>query len=836
VTSERVPADVPGTDSSRRIPLAGLLLLFWLSGAAALVYEVLWLKQLGRLFGVTAYASSTTLAVFFLGLSLGGLVWGRRAQRLNNPLRTYAWLEVGIAASALLYFALFDVYAAIQEPLFGGADYSPGTALAVKFLLSVGILILPSFLMGGTLPVMAQYLVARREQLGSSATLLYAANTAGATVGALLAGFVLPRLFGFKAAYGVAIAFNLFVAAQTWWWSRTRQAPAMPADPEVVVQNTAQVWLEPRSIRVLAALSGLATLGLEVLWTRMVSQVLQNSVYTFSLILATFLLALAVGATVANRLARRVTELRRVMGTLLLVSGVLVAITPFQFQVLASRLEFWNSGLGFWPYMGVVFLGLLLILGPAVVFMGAVFPFLMRLSERSMVNAGRTVGELAAINTAFAIVGSLVAGFVLLQWIGLWASIWIVAAIYLVAAVVVASRRELQVGAGVCAALSLVLAATLDFDVLRLEAVTDSDESIVESWEGPDGTVAVTRFGEGELRLRVNSSYSLGSSASAPNERMQGQLPMLLHPDARSVFFLGLGTGITASGAMQFPFERVVVCEVNPGVIRAAREHFQPWLRGLFEDPRVRVIPEDGRTWLAANPERYDLIIADIFLTYKIGVGSLYTREHFEVVRERLEPGGTFVQWLPMFDTSIEEFRTIVRTMQDVFPSVTLWRRSFSPVFPVYALVGCMEETPLSMEGVERGLATLREDPDLDERTWLFHLPLAAFVADLSARADDFADAPLNTDDRTRLEYSAPMTERESKGAGRLPVLAWETLLRYCEDLQASQEDSFLSEAKREQKDQVLAGTAYYGYEIMRRMGRSDDAARYLELYQSLIP
>jgi spermidine synthase len=302
------------------------------------------------------------------------------------------------------------------------------------------------------------------------------------------------------------------------------------------------------------------------------------------------------------------------------------------------------------------------------------------------------------------------------------------------------------------------------------------------------------------------------------------------------VFFLGLGTGITASGAMQFSFERIVVCEINPGVIRAAKEHFKPWLRGLFEDPRVRVIPEDGRTWLAANPDRYDLIIADIFLTYKIGVGSLYTREHFEVVRDRLEPGGVFVQWLPMFDTSIEEFRTIVRTMQEVFPSVTLWRRSFSPVFPVYALVGRMEESPLSIEGLERGLAALREDPDLDERTWLFHLPLSAYVADLSARAERFADAPLNTDDRTRLEYSAPMTERESKGAGRLPVLAWETLLRYCEDLQASQEESFLTEATREQKDQVPAGTAYYGYEVMRRMNRSSDAERYLRLYQSLIP
>jgi spermidine synthase len=156
-----------------------------------------------------------------------------------------------------------------------------------------------------------------------------------------------------------------------------------------------------------------------------------------------------------------------------------------------------------------------------------------------------------------------------------------------------------------------------------------------------------------------------------------------------------MGTGITASGAIPVPFERIVVSELNPDIVRASRKHFGPWLEGLFEDPRVEILPEDGRTWLAYTDERFDVVVADIFLSFKAGVGSLYTLEHFQSVRESLNPGGLFVQWLPMFDLSPGEFDIIARTMTEVFPGVTLWRRSMSPRYAVYALVGRLDEEPL---------------------------------------------------------------------------------------------------------------------------------------------
>ena len=206
-----------------------LLIIFFASGAAALIYEVLWLKELGQLFGVTAHAAAATLAVFFLGLAAGGFTWGRRAATIANPLRAFALLELGIAVSAVLYFFLLDLYRWLLPALAAGLDWRSGGLLGIKLALATGVLFLPAFLMGGTLPVMGQYLVRRADQLGRTATLLYAVNTAGAATGTLAAGFLLPPLLGFRRSYLLAIAVNLAVAAIAFRWSRREPARRQPS-------------------------------------------------------------------------------------------------------------------------------------------------------------------------------------------------------------------------------------------------------------------------------------------------------------------------------------------------------------------------------------------------------------------------------------------------------------------------------------------------------------------------------------------------------------------------------------------------------------------------------
>lgn len=832
-----------GSDSG-----AGLLLMIalFLSGAAALVYQVLWLKELGRLFGVTAHAAAATLGIFFLGLAAGGFAWGRRAARIASPLRAYALLEVGIAASAIVYFALLPLYGRVLGPMFEAIGQQPNLMLAFKVLLAAGLLFLPSFLMGGTLPVLAQALVRHAAEFGARASRLYAINTLGAATGALAAGFVLPRYLGFTASYLVAIGINLGVAAIAWHLAGQSPAGAaraeLPDEPDQFGERELRQLEETPAglIATLAAASGLGALCLEVLWTRMFAQVLQNSVYTFSIILTVFLACLALGSTLAAALCRRSFPPRSVLAWLLGLAGVLVALTPIFYTGLAHSLDYTASRLGFVGYAAVVFGGIALIVGPAVLAMGSVFPYLMKLSERQVRSAGRTLGMLAAINTTAAIVGSVLGGFVLLRALGVTRSVLLVAALYFAASLVALPRKRRRSLAALAPIAGLVAVSVFALVSAPKDALLkrSADETIVEAREGASGTVAVVRFGEENLRIRVNSSYNIGSSASAPTERLQSQLALAMHPDPRSVFFIGMGTGITASGAMDLPLERIAISELNPDIVRASRKHFAPWLKGLFEDPRVEIIPEDGRTWLAYTDERFDVVIADIFLSFKAGVGSLYTLEHFRSVRESLEPGGVFVQWLPMFDLSHEEFDIIARTLTEVFPNVTLWRRSMSPRYPVYALVARVDESPVDPNLVRGGLARFVRAGAMDPRLWVVNIPFAAYVSDVAARRGELADVPLNTDDRTILEYVAPITQRESHGALRSQVLAWRPLLEFCEKLQMDlppDEDPSLARLARAERRQVIAGTAFYGAEVYRRLGDASRRDEYMRRYQSAL-
>ncbi len=544
------------------IRTAPLLAIFFASGAAALVYEVLWLKELGQLFGVTAHAAATTLAVFFLGLAAGGLVWGRRVERIARPLRAYALLEVAIAASAVLYFFLLDLYRWLLPGLFATFADRPGIFLLVKLALALCVLFPPAFFMGGTLPVMGQYLVRRAEDLGRMATLLYAANTAGAAAGALAAGFLLPPLLGFRRSYFIAIGVNLTVAAIAFWLSRREAGvrssgprPAAAAPVETDRAKTGPATLAPNLFWTLAAASGFLTLALEVLWTRMFSQVLQNSVYTFAAILTVFLLALALGSALAHVLCRAGAPPVTSLYLLLTGAGLCVLFTPLVFHRLNPDLALLGADLGWTRYVAAVFGGTLAVLLIPGVIIGSVFPLLLKIAETRVVrlplsggrlSAGRTIGHLASVNTLAAIAGSLTAGFVLLEHLGLWASTRLVAGLYLALALWVILARIpprsglFQRGEGLSggkalaalplAGLALAVAGWGYADLALVTLDAEQGEELAYLREGAGGTVAVVRRGD-DLLLKVNNSYQLGTARSAPNQRLQAYLPLALHAD-----------------------------------------------------------------------------------------------------------------------------------------------------------------------------------------------------------------------------------------------------------------------------------------------------------------
>ncbi len=850
---------VPLPPSSRARHRALLAALVFLSGAASLVYEVLWLKELGLLFGNTAYAASTTLGVFFLGLAVGGAVFGRWSPRLRSPLRTYAWIELGIAVSAAVYFVLLEVYFQLYGPLYDALNGSPAAFNAARIALATLALLPPAALMGGTLPVLGQHLVRRPEELGRTGSFLYAVNTLGAASGAFLAGFVLPLALGFDRAYLLAMGVNVAVAGLAWRLAGAGAPLGTPAaDPRPghrlqpnrgrvrrgrsasapATDATCPAWL----LATVACLSGAFALGLEVLWTRMFAQVFQNSVYTFSIILVVFLAALAAGSAVANRLCRVRAAPEQVLWLLLTLSGLGVAVTPFAFREMTDGLGSLTTGDGWTWYVVSIFVNTSLLLFVPATLLGSAFPYLLRAAQGSRAAPGAIIGRLNALNTGGAVVGSLTAGFVLLETAGLWNSVRLFAAGYLVLALTACWHGHRTHGARLLpAAATIVVLALLGtlLDASRLPLVdvdTDRGERLLATWEGPDGVVAVLER-PGNRRIKMNNFYTLGGTASTEHEQNQALLPLMTHPEPRAVFFLGLGTGITAGSALRHPVERLLVCELAPDVIAAAAAWFNVASGGLFTDPRATVRACDARNHLLGTTERFDMIVADLFVPWRAGIGSLYSREHFEAARERLMPGGLFVQWLPLYQLSRREFEVIARTMLIVFEQVTVWRGHFGAERPVLALVGAAGPTALDPEVIDRNGRHLSGGRPLPPSTALA-VTLPFYAGNLSAADGLIPPGPINTDDRPLVEYLTPVTQREARtgATGWFNLTELADFLRRLLDLAPPERDPHLRLLTPEHRDFVVAGLHYHQGAVARRLGRDADADAQVREFARRIP
>jgi spermidine synthase len=324
------------------------------------------------------------------------------------------------------------------------------------------------------------------------------------------------------------------------------------------------------------------------------------------------------------------------------------------------------------------------------------------------------------------------------------------------------------------------------------------------------------------LKIKVNNYYAIGGTASQKWEEQQAHRPLMIHPQPRSVFFLGMGTGITAGTALQHAVERVVVCELLPGVVQAARKYFTPYVHGLFDDTRATIVVEDGRHYLQGTAERFDVIIADLFLPWEAGTGSLYTREHFAAVRARLQAGGLFAQWLPLYQMSQDEFGSIVRTMLEVFPLVTLWRGDFLPLRPIVLLVGHADATP----------SVPHKRLRLDDIPFMAH-----YAGNLTAARSQFEPYPLNTDDRPLIEYRSPITHRRQKAqaaswfVGAALIDFMETLLR----LVPPEDDPYVQALTPRELAFVRAGLSLHRAEVLKKAGDHTRAQEALDHYRRVM-
>ena len=787
-----------------------LWLCFTVSGAAALGLELLWMRSASLVVGATAPTAASVLASYFSGLGLGA-AFGRRAA--VRPVRRYGLLELAAAALGIASYGVFA--AASSQPVQRLLEM--GGLVARVGIVSLAV-VPATFLLGATLPTLAAAL-AKPTTVGTRGGLLYSLNTVGGVGGIAATGFGVPAWLGVHASYLLVAGASAFAGALALWIGDDQRPPAAGA-------ASARA---SRRLRAAAAGTGFLAVALEILWVKLFAQVLHNSVYSFAAVSLVFLLAIALGAGLGAAGLRRVAPLR-LAAAALLVAAVASVGGVWTFVHWTGGLGYFGMSTGLPEYVARIVVLAAGTAGPAAVASGAVLPALWAAcGDRESV--ARPIGELTAANLAGSVVGALAAAFVGIPVLGVRGALLLVALAYLPLADALAgpATRLRPLGYG-------ALLAIAALDPLRAPlAHLQPGETLRASAEGPSGIVTVVDTGD-DLQLRLDNYYVLGGTAAERNERRQGLLPLLLHPAPRRVAFIGMATGISASAAAAVGVADTRVIELVPEVAKMAAEHFGAWNARLLERGDVRLVEGDGRRYLAAGSEPFDVIVSDLFIPWHASAGSLYSREMYLAAARRLAPGGLFCQWLPLYQLTREEFEIIGRTFVSVFPHVSLWRDDFYPDRPVVGLVGSLDLVPLDLRQLGGRIGAL---PDW-ARDPLLATPRALpmlYLGSLSAVPAVLGAGPINTDDRPLIEFLAPRLTRMN-AQGDKDWFTAEAFAEFSEGLAArlaATPDPLLPasdpvvEARR-------AGLALFRYAIAARHGDRDAAERYEGEVRRLVP
>ncbi|MDD1013902.1 fused MFS/spermidine synthase [Pseudomonas rubra] len=743
------------TDSPARLALWLPAALLLLSGAAALVYQVLWIKQLSLVVGVEVHAVTAGISAFFAGLALGGLLFGRWADRLRRPVRLYAMLELAVA----LLGVGSTLALAACAPLFARMEAASGwLAWCLPFAL-VGF---PALLMGGTLPVLVRALAPGDGQLAQASGRLYAANTAGAIVGTLLSAFVLLPQLGVTGSALAAAAMNLLAGLGAWLARRNDQVAVRTVAPTARARTP-----QARLAIALYCLAGGVALGYELVWSQSIVQFMSTRAYAFAVVLATYLCGLVVGSALYARRADRLRDPWGLFGVLIACAGLLallqvaglgrwLVLAQTQAELIVVQAT-GNELAGMCARFATATLSMVFL---PTVLLGAAFPLAIRLGVDGA-HVGRDVGRVVALNTLGGIAGVALTGFVLVPGLGLVRTLALLAGLAALIGLLAVwrghgVRRGAQV-AVVAVALASALTGILTPPQRLAELLPGARNGALTYYrEGKGGTVAVVRQqrqGQAFNRLYIQGVSNTGDAMpSLRYMRLQALLPLLIHAgEPRSALVIGFGTGITAGAMLRYQgLERPVVAELLPEVLEAA-----PLFKGNFDavhDPRLDIRLRDGRRELLRSAERYDLITLEPPPPSAAGVVNLYSRDFYQLAAQRLQPAGLVAQWLPLPTQNDQDSRSLVRSFIDVFPHASLWTTEFHEML----LIGSLQPLQLDVPRIARrfsqpAVASALAEVGVDSVQAL----LATWVTDRTGLEHYAGTAAPVTDDQPRIEYSA---------------------------------------------------------------------------------
>jgi spermidine synthase len=749
--------------------LVWLLILASGSGFAALVYEIVWLQQLQLVIGSSAVSLGLLLATYMAGLFLGSIAVPRMISAKRHPLWLYGAIEFGIGIFGLLI--LFGL------PLIGSIYVSTASQGLVNVLfrgiVAAICLLPPTILMGMTFPILARSIPPTK--IGASRMgYIYAANIGGAVLGCLCAGFYFLRVYDLATATYVAIGVNVCTGVAGFLLASVlkSQSPYKEEPPKSPANDT--------SIYVAIGLSGLSALGAQVVWTRLLSVLFGATVYTFSIILAVFLIGLGLGSGFGSWISRSIQRPRFALAVCQMGLAASIGWTAW---TISQSLPFWpidpTLALSPWVTFQVDLLRTAWTLLPTTLLWGASFPFALASLASPDRQSDRLAGEVYGANTLGAIAGALIFTFVFVPQLGTMRSEQLLSGVAFIAALVLLLSLYRQFSRNDTAAVAILLIIAIVFAATtadvpwqllaygrRIAQVMHQDSQdfkndpirVLYKGEGLDSSLVITEQA-GQRIIYVNGSTE---ASNAPDdmrlERMAGHLPALIHSDPEEVLIVGFGAGVSAGSFVTYPkVKKIVIAELESLIPPASADFFGRENYGVFRDARTHVVHDDGRHYLETAKDTFDVITSDPVHLYVKGTSALYSKEYFELVRRHLKPDGVIAQWLPLYDGDVETVKSVLATFFSAFPEGTVWSNHTEDRGYDLVLLGQATAKPIDIDAMQNRLGR----PDY--QNVLLSLRSAGFRTALDVlstyfgRASDLqpwlAGAQLNLDRNLRLQY-----------------------------------------------------------------------------------
>ncbi len=744
-----------------------ILILFFISGITGLVYEITWTRVFGLIFGNTTLALSAVLSAFMLGLAAGSLYIGKRTETINRHLMIYAMLELGTGICALF----IPIFRGNIENIFGffwwHTKQAPFLFYFLQFIIAFLIMFPATFLMGGTLPVLGQGFIDRQNKIGLKTGRLYGVNTLGAMLGAFLTGFVLIRKVGVNPTVYYAVLTNFILAAAAFLLGRFsgQYKPVHVSGPP-----KEKISFDGKSKLVFTAIaiSGFAALSYEVLWNHVLVFILTNSVYAVSVMLTTVLCGIGLGSYIGGRLADRHKNLMALFGWIEIAIGAGAFLAAFMLVNLSgihNKIFMINPGTSWWYWNGIRFGEAFIVMFLPAFFMGTSFPVASRIVTPRLQKIGARLGLVYFFNTLGGVAGSFLTAFVFITLFGVSATMSAIILINFLLGIYLlfmnTSLKKIHFTAGYILTASLFLVITVIITPHRLFSTAynhvEKDNTLVDYREGIEGTVTVHKINrpfEQNLRIDVDGLNVAGTSFMLQTlQTLQGYLPACIHGNPKNVLQIGFGTGQTSKSALRNPVDNFYLVEISKDVLELSDSYFQELNEGIVHHPGFNYFIADGKNFVKYTRQKYDIIMNDANYAVATPSASLFTLEHFENCKKKLNPGGILSTWMTI-DLDPADFQIVLKTFQSVFPYCALWMAP-NCVNKQIVLLGAEQPWKIDFKKLNEQFAdsSIRKDfADININSAYDFLD--CFLLDHNGIRQISKDAAVNTDNNPVLEFS----------------------------------------------------------------------------------